>query len=109
MPRKKRIRREFTSEFRQEAVRLMNDRLDEGIALAQIGRDLDLEPDLLRKWARDLHQWRSESEQALRDPSKLTETDRELEIRRLRRELETVRQERDFLKKATAFFAKESH
>lgn len=110
MRRKKRsLRREFTAEFRQEAVKLMNDRLDEGVTLAQIGRDLNLEPDLLRKWARDLGQWSAESGQVSEAPSPMTEAGLELEIKRLRRELETVRQERDFLKKATAFFAKESH
>lgn len=108
MPRKKRTRREFTPEFRQEAVKLMNERLDEGVALAQIGRDLDLEPDQLRRWARDLGQWRSETAIS-QDPSSMSEAERESEIRRLRRELEQVKQERDFLKKATAFFAKESH
>ena len=110
MRRKKRIRREFTAEFRQEAVRLMNDRLDEGVALAQIGRDLDLEPDLLRKWARDQGKWNGDSPVvSAADPSTMTEPERENEISRLRRDLERVRQERDFLKKATAFFAKESH
>jgi transposase len=107
MARKKRGRRGFTPEFRQEAVKLMNERLDEGVALAQIGRDLDLEPDQLRRWARDLGQWRSET--ISQDPSSMTEAERESEIRRLRRELEVVKQERDFLKKATAFFAKGSH
>jgi transposase len=110
MRRKKRIRREFTAEFRHEAVKLMNDRLDEGVTLAQIGRDLDLEPDLLRKWARDLGKWTGDSTVvSAADPAKMTELERESEIRRLRRDLERVSQERDFLKKATAFFAKESH
>lgn len=109
MRRKKGTRREFTPEFRREAVKLMNDRLDEGQSLAQIGRDLELEPDLLRKWARDIGQWGVETSRIAADPAQMTEAERESEIRRLRRELETVRQERDFLKKATAFFAKESH
>lgn len=110
MRRKKRTRREFTPEFRSEAVKLMNDRLEEGVSLAQIGRDLGLEPDLLRRWARAQGQWESDSSRdASPDPKGMTETERENEIKRLRRELETVRQERDFLKKATAFFANESH
>ena len=75
----------------------------------QIGRDLDLHPDQLRKWARELGEWRSEPSVASPDPVKMTDPERENEIRRLRRELERVKQERDFLKKATAFFAKESH
>jgi transposase len=53
--------------------------------------------------------WNSESRLVAPDPAKMSEADREKEIRRLRRELETVKQERDFLKKATAFFVKESH
>lgn len=109
MRRKKRPQREFTAEFRQEAVKLMNERLDEGITLSQVGRDLDIAPDTLRKWARDLRQWKGASEEALEpDPSKMSDAERDQEIRRLRRELETIKQERDFLKKATAFFAKES-
>jgi transposase len=109
MRRSKRSKREFTGEFREEAVKLMNERLDEGVTLVQIGRDLDLEPDMLRKWARELGKWKSEPNAVAPDPRQMTEADREKEIRRLRRELETVKQERDFLKKATAFFAKESH
>ena len=109
MRRKKRSRRDFTREFREEAVKLMNERLDEGVALAQIGRDLDLEPDQLRNWAREMGKWRSAPSVTAPDPATMTEADREKEIRRLRRELELVKQERDFLKKATAFFAKESH
>ena len=109
MRRSKRPRREFTKEFRAEAVKLMNDRLDEGIALAQIGRDLDLDPDLLRAWARELGQWKEGPAVISPNPVKLSEPEMESEIRRLRRELERVKQERDFLKKATAFFAKESH
>jgi transposase len=108
MRQKKRPRREFTSEFRREAVKLMNERLDEGMPLVQVGRDLDLEPDMLRKWARDLGQWRTDPSPGLTDPADMSDAQRENEIRRLRRELEIAKEERDFLKKATAFFAKES-
>ena len=107
MPRTRRHRREFTLEFREEAVKLMNERLDQGVALAQIGRDLDLEPDLLRKWAREMGLWNSEG--VMRDATEMNEPQLKDEVRRLRRELERVRAERDFLKKATAFFANESH
>jgi Transposase. len=108
MRSKKRPRREFTLEFRTEAVKLMNDRLAEGVALAQIGRDLDLEPDLLRKWARDLGKWTADMDRSPRPLAALNESELEGELRRLRHEVEVLRQERDFLKKATAFFAKES-
>ncbi len=50
----RRERRAFTHEFKREAVRLMHERQVQGVAVAQIGRDLDVEPDLLRGWARRL-------------------------------------------------------
>jgi transposase len=79
----------------------MLERRRAGVSLAQIGRELDVRPDQLRVWAEQLSEERGvESAEAAVSES--------LEIRRLRRELETVRQERDFLKKAAAFFAKES-
>lgn len=108
MRQTRRTRREFTPEFRREAVKLMNERLDEGMPLSHIGRELDLEPDMLRKWARDIGQWKADPGPCSADPADMSNAQRENEIRRLRRELEAVKQERDFLKKATAFFAKES-
>jgi transposase len=107
MRRKRRGRREFTPEFRAEAVRLMNERLKEEVTLAQVGRDLDIEPDLLRKWARDLGVW-APDQGAEQSADELTGPELVAEVKRLTRELEVARQERDFLKKATAFFAKES-
>lgn len=95
-------RREFTPELRQEAIRLMTERRAAGASLAQVGRELDIEPDLLRKWARQSGQWDEPGVDAG------TPGDPEAELRKLRREYEILRQERDFLKKATAFFAKES-
>ena len=108
MRAKKSHPREFTPEFRAEAVRLMNDRLEEGVALAQIGRDLGIDPDLLRKWARHLGLWAEDQDRSQEPPGELTGSELEAEVKRLRREVEVLRQERDFLKKATAFFAKES-
>lgn len=108
MREKKRSRREFTPEFQAEAVRLMNDRMAQGVSLAQIARDLDLNPDHLRNWARILGAWPYDKDHAVVAPSELSGPELEKEVRRLRRELEVVRQERDFLKKAAAFFAKES-
>ena len=63
---------------------------------------------MLRKWARQLGEWKADGSRGVTSPAEMTEADREDEISRFRRELEVVRQERDFLKKATAFFAKES-
>lgn len=91
-------RRAFSPEFKREAVRLMQERRKDGHTIAQVGRELGVGPELLRRWERELHG---------RVP--LTELDPlQEELRRLKRELDVTKQERDFLKKAAAFFAKES-
>ena len=99
----KRERRAFSAEFRVEAVRLMGERKALGVSLAQIGRELEVRPSLLRAWARQL-------EASARDgaPGQGQLPSAEEELRRVRRENAVLRQERDFLKKAAAFFAKES-
>lgn len=89
------VRRTFTPEFKQEAVRLIT---EEGQTLAQVARDLQVRPEQLRLWRQQL------VAAGVVRPSSRPETAEE-ELRRLRRELAVVRQERDFLKKATAFFA----
>jgi transposase len=103
--RPRRAPRTYTREFRQEAVRLMLDRRAAGISLEQISRELDVSPDLLRAWGKRLG-----VVQAVREglPGPASALSPEEELRRVRRELEVTRQERDFLKKAVAFFAKES-
>jgi transposase len=90
-------RRSFTLEFKQEAVRLLT---ESGRPLRQVARELGLHAAQLRDWRRELA--RPSPAAAAPAPSDAEE------VRRLRRELEVVRQERDFLKKAAAFFAKES-
>lgn len=97
----KRIRHDYTPEFKKEAVRVLTERRLAGVPLTQISREMDVPRDLLRNWARKLGQWELARE-------KEVETSPEQELQRLRRENEVLRQERDFLKKATAFFAKES-
>lgn len=88
-------RRQFSREFKVEAVRVL---AESGRPLSQVARELALRPEQLREWRRQLG-----SEAPTGPVSAETE-----ELRRLRRELEITRQERDFLKKAAAFFAKES-
>jgi transposase len=92
-----RKRRSFTPEFRQEAVRVA---LESERPLSEIARELQLRPDQLRHWKQQLTR-------AAGGPPPSGETP-EQELRRLRREVEVLRQERDFLKKAAAFFAHES-
>jgi len=50
----KRTRRIFSAEFKQEAVRRMAERRAQGVSVRQIGRDLDVRPEMLRGWARQL-------------------------------------------------------
>ena len=69
--------------------------------MAKVARDLDLTETALRNWVR-----RAEIDEGHGPEGALTTDERE-ELRRLRRENRTLQQERDFLKKAAAFFAKE--
>lgn len=90
-------RRSFSPEFKQEAVRVL---VESGRPLAHIARELALRPEQLREWQRQA--------QAGERPVSASPTSEADELRRLRREVDVLRQERDFLKKAAAFFAKES-
>ncbi|ODT04509.1 MAG: hypothetical protein ABS52_04445 [Gemmatimonadetes bacterium SCN 70-22] len=95
-------RRQFTAEFTVEAVRLAG---EPGRTTGQVARQLGIRPDMLRTWRRQYNAAPAPHE-AFPGNGKLTSQDEE--IRRLRRELEVTKQERDFLKRATAFFARES-
>ena len=94
----RRTRRSFTEDYKAGAVRLV---LDEGQTVAAAARDLGLTESSLRNWV----------EQARADRTKgkkgLTTAERE-ELLRLRKELRIVQEEREILKKAAAFFAKQS-
>jgi transposase len=96
--KQKRSRRSFSAEFKAGAVRLV---LEEGKTVGATARDLDLTESALRTWV----------DQARADRSKgrtgLTTAERE-ELARLRKENRILQEERDILKKATAFFAKQS-
>ena len=50
----KRTRRIFSAEFKQEAVQRMAERRAQGVSVQQIGRDLDVRPEMVRVWARQL-------------------------------------------------------
>lgn len=99
-----RQRRSFKSEFKEEAVRLVK---ESGRPVAQLARELGVRADMLRRWRQEAD--RREAAGATEVfPGNGKLTGEAEEIRKLRRELEVVRQERDFLKKAAAYFAKES-
>ena len=93
-------RRSFSREFKVEAVRLVRDR---SVSVAQAARDLDVHENVLRKWVKDF-----EADPAQSFPGNGRMKPEQLEIERLRREVVRLKAERDILKKAAAYFAKES-
>ena len=92
--------RKFSREFKIEAVRLVTDR---GVAVAQAARDLDVAESVLRRWMRGLSATPAAAfpgnGQMRADPA---------EIAALKKEGARLREERDILKKAAAFFAREA-
>ena len=95
----RRPRRKFTEEQKQEAVRLVQ---NSNRSTYQVAQNLDLSESALRRWVKQ-----SEIEAGRGTPGALTSAERE-ELQSLRRETKRLRMERDFLKKAAAFFAKDS-
>ena len=93
-------RRKHSREFKIEAVRLVRDR---GVSVAQAGRDLDIHANVLRKWVKEFS---ADSAQAF--PRLGQMKPEQLEIERLRREVARLKAERDILKKAAAYFARET-
>ena len=93
-------RRRFSREFKLEAVKLVRER---GVSVAQAARDLDLHENLLRKWVKD---FAADPQHAF--PGQGLMKPEQLEIERLRREVQKLRAERDILKKAAAYFAREA-
>jgi transposase len=87
-------RNRYSAEFKAEAVRLVRASSD---PLAKVARDVGVNPETLRLWV----------QAALPGTSAVTDEERG-ELKRLRREVRELRMERDILKKATAFFAKQS-
>ena len=92
-------RRSFRREFKVEAVRLVRER---GVSVAQVSRDLDVHENMLRKW---IKQFDEDPRQAF--PGHGIMKPEQAEIERLRREVQKLKAERDILKKAAAYFAKD--
>ncbi|MDE2501157.1 MAG: transposase [Alphaproteobacteria bacterium] len=93
-------RRKFTREFKLEAVKLITDR---GVKVAQASRDLGVHQTVLRNWVKAFG-----DDPAQAFPGHGKQSPEQAEITRLKREVSKLKAERDILKKAAAYFAKES-
>ena len=93
-------RRKFSREFKLEAVNLVRER---GVTVAQAARDLDVHYSMLRNWVREAG---ADPKHAF--PGQGQMKPEQLEIDRLRKEVVRLKAERDILKKAAAYFAREA-
>ena len=93
----KRKRRAFTTEFKAQAVRIVR---ESGKSVGVVARELDLTETAVRAWVRQAAIDRR------RDPQGPLTSEERADLTRLRREMKTVTMERDFLRKAAAFFAR---
>ena len=91
----------YTKELREEAVKMVK---DGGLTIPEVGRRLSIAPSTLRYWIKVNGEGKLEEVGRQRKP--LTEV--EVELARVKRELAIVKMEREILKKAAAYFAKES-
>jgi transposase len=94
--RGRRARRQFSDEFRAGAVTLV---LDEGKTIGAVARELDLTPSALSQWVRHAQADRTKGRTGLT-------TEERTELAQLRKDNRELRMERDILKNAAAFFAK---
>jgi len=92
-------RRVYSREFKHEAVQLVTMR---GVSAAQAARDLDVHATVLRRWVKEFGSSGSDA-----FPGKGMMTPDDEELRRLRREVTKLKAERDILKKAAAYFARD--
>ena len=101
-PRPRQTRRHFTPEFKVEAVRLaaLGDR-----PLNEIAHELGVRPNVLRQWRRQAEAGAGRPAEDI-FPGQGRFASHDEEVRRLKREVARLTEERDILKKATAFFAK---
>ena len=93
-------KRVHAAEFKREAVRLA---ARTGVSRRQVAMELGIHPNVLRSWQEKFEQGKWDTK-----PGAELKTEQAKEIERLKRELAEARIERDILKKAAAYFAKES-
>ena len=98
--KEEKTRRVFTKEFKQESARLVT---EGGQKAAEVARNLELHPNVLRRWVKEFKQT---GEGAF--PGKGNLLSEAEEVRQLKRELASVKEERDILKKALAIFSRHS-
>lgn len=94
----KQTRRRYSEQFKADAVKLVE---EHGYGVSEASRRLGIDRSVLARWRREAQDGTVEKVAATGD-------EREAELRALREEVRKLRMERDILKKATAFFAKES-
>ena len=92
-------RRKYDNEFKREAIRLV---IEEGRKASEVERNLGITTTLLSRWVREM---KEDPEYAFPGKGRLKAPDEE--IRKLQRENERLRRERDILKKAVAIFSKD--
>jgi transposase len=95
------VRKKYPTEFKLDAISLV---LEQNYTKAAAARSLEINPNLITRWIQE-HQ-ADDSGQAFRGNGKLT-PERE-EIRALKAQVKRLQMEKDILKKATVFFAKEA-
>ena len=93
-------RKKYSKEFKLDAVSLV---LDQNYSRAEAARSLSINANMLRRWIKE---YQGDNGQAFRGNGQLTEE--QLEIRRMREEIKRLKMEKEILKKAAVFFAKET-
>lgn len=97
--------RTFTTEFKQQAVQLAT---QPGTNASQVARDLGLHPNLLHRWIRQAQSGAAQGRPVFSGRGQPALNEHEQRIKELEREVAVLRQEREILKAAARFFAKES-
>lgn len=96
----KRVRRKYSKEFKEDAVKLVT---EEGYTISEASRNLGIQANMLGRWKKEFFQ---DSHEKATGP--FTTKELQAEVKRLQKENHRLKMEREILKKAAAFFAKES-